>query len=80
MQKEGKGDCWISEKTDTYFTVKGTPGLRFAYEIKAKQRDLEHIRFTDESRNGNIGFTELDYESILEEDREMIINEMEGTS
>ena len=80
LQKEGKGDCWISEKTDTYFTVKGTPGMRFAYEIKAKQRDMEHIRFTDESRNGNIGFTELDYESILEEDREMIINEMEGTS
>lgn len=80
LQKEGEGDCWISRKTDTYFTVRGTPGLRFAYEIKAKQRNLEHIRFTDESRSGNIGFMEPDYEAILEEERETTIKEMEETS
>lgn len=80
LQKEGEGDCWVSEKMDTYFVVNGTPGLKFAYEIKAKQRNLEHIRFTDESRSGNVGFSELDYESILFDDRESIINEMEGTA
>lgn len=49
LQKEGEGDCWIAEKTQTYFVVKGTPNLKFAFEIKARQMNYEHMRFADAS-------------------------------
>ena len=47
LQKEGEGDCWIAEKEQSYFIVKGTPGLKFSFEIKARQIEYEHMRFTD---------------------------------
>ena len=47
LQREGEGDCWISEKEQNYFIVKGTPGLKFSFEIKARQAEYEHMRFTD---------------------------------
>lgn len=47
LQREGEGDCWIAEKEQNYFIVKGTPGLKFSFEIKARQAKYEHMRFTD---------------------------------
>ena len=47
LQKEGEGDCWIAEKDQNYFIVKGTPGLKFSFEIKARQAKYEHMRFAD---------------------------------
>lgn len=47
LQREGEGDCWIAEKEQNYFIVKGTPGLKFSFEIKARQVEYEHMRFTD---------------------------------
>ena len=47
LQREGGGDCWIAEKEQNYFVVKGTPGLKFSFEIKARQAEYEHMRFTD---------------------------------
>nr|DAF59619.1 MAG TPA: hypothetical protein [Siphoviridae sp. ctmIh35] len=44
LQKEGKGDIWISEKTADYFLVEGTPNLEFSWEAKVKQRDYEYRR------------------------------------
>ena len=44
LQKEGEGDLWIKEKNNTYFVVKGTPNLSFAWELKAKQRGYEYDR------------------------------------
>lgn len=44
LQKEGEGDCWISDKKPRYFAIKGTPGLKVAWELKAKQRDYSNIR------------------------------------
>lgn len=44
LQKEGPGDLWVAEKTPQYFVVKGTEMLKFAWEIKAKQRDYEYER------------------------------------
>lgn len=44
LQKEGKGDIWISEKTADYFLVEGTPNLAFSWETKVKQRDYEYRR------------------------------------
>ena len=44
LQKEGEGDCWISEKAPRYFVVKGTPGLKVAWELKAKQKEFVNFR------------------------------------
>jgi phage minor structural protein len=44
LQKNGPGDLWVENKEQTYFTVSGTPGLTFSYEIKAKQKGYEHTR------------------------------------
>lgn len=53
LQKEGQGDLWVDLKESAYFIVKGTPGLKFSWEIKAKQRDYEYERLesTEVTRN-----------------------------
>lgn len=38
IQKYGAGDCWV-ERQKTQFTVHGTPGLSFGWELKAHQID-----------------------------------------
>lgn len=68
LQKEGEGDCWIAEKEQSYFIVKGTPGLKFSFEIKARQIEYEHMRFTDPGDTAytdarDIEIPEPDYES-----------------
>ncbi len=37
LQKEGQGDIWVDLKEPTFFIIKGTENLKFAWEIKAKQ-------------------------------------------
>jgi hypothetical protein len=92
LQKEGNGDCWVDKKEQTYFIVKGTPGLKFAFEIKARQADYEHMRFADASETAydraidtdmpepdyseSLEVSEPDYEKELLSDREDIIEEM----
>ena len=44
LQKEGEGDCWIAGKDPRFFVIQGTPGLRVAWELKAKQKDYETYR------------------------------------
>lgn len=44
LQREGEGDCYIAEKAPRYFVIKGNPGLKVAWELKAKQRDYELTR------------------------------------
>nr|UVX62796.1 MAG: late control gene D protein [Bacteriophage sp.] len=68
LQKEGEGDCWIAEKEQNYFIVKGTPGLKFSFEIKARQIEYEHMRFADPGDTAytdarDIEIPEPDYES-----------------
>lgn len=92
LQKEGDGDCWVDKKEQTYFIVKGTPGLKFAFEIKARQADYEHMRFADASETAydraidtdipepdygeSLEVSEPDYEKELFNDRENNIDEM----
>ena len=45
LQKYGEGDCWVSERKAGYFIVRGTPGLEFAWEMKAKQDNHDGKRF-----------------------------------
>lgn len=44
LQKYGKGDIWVDDRTPDYFIVKGTPELKFGFEIKAIQKDYEGVR------------------------------------
>ena len=44
LQKYGQGDLWVSERKAGYFVVEGTPGLEFAWELKAKQFDAANTR------------------------------------
>ena len=48
LQKEGPGDIWVSDKNPMYFTVEGTPNLKFAWEIKIKNRGQESSRLDDD--------------------------------
>ena len=50
LQKCGRGDCWVEDRQPGYFVVKGTPGLAFSWELKAKQTGYEHIRYNDGER------------------------------
>lgn len=51
LQKEGKGDIWVSEKTADYFLAEGTPNLAFSWEAKVKQRDYEYRRLDSLDRS-----------------------------
>ncbi len=44
LQPNGPGEMYVADKTKTSFTVKGTPGTAFDYEIKAKQKGYEKTR------------------------------------
>lgn len=44
LQKYGEGDCWVSERNNTYFIVKGTPSLKFGWELKTIQFDAVNKR------------------------------------
>lgn len=44
LQKYGDGDAWVSDRNTDYFVVKGTPNLKFGWEIKAKQLGFESER------------------------------------
>lgn len=95
LQKESNGDCWVEEKEPTHFVVKGTPGLKFSFEIKAMQTNYEHMRFADASETAydraveeldfdytaeEIEISEPDYETELGNDRVTIINQMEAAA
>lgn len=47
LQAEGKGEIWAESKEPDFFIVKGTPGLKFAWEIKAMQKDYSQHRLDD---------------------------------
>lgn len=59
LQKEGPGNLWVSEKNASYFMIKGSPNLKFAWEIKVKQRDYEYERLKPFSEDDK--YQETDY-------------------
>lgn len=75
LQKEGSGDIWVEEKQNVFFVVKGTPGLRFSWEIKAKQKDYETERLED--KDGYPTIVDLDYENDGFEEIEKYIKSQE---
>jgi phage-related protein len=64
LQKEVEGDLWIEKKEENYFIVHGTPNLKFAWELKAKQKDYEYVNLEED----------VDREEKLPESPENILN------
>lgn len=62
LQKEGAGDLWVDSKESAFFVVRGTPNLKFAWEIKVKQRDFEFERLETFDEGGE-SEEKIDYES-----------------
>lgn len=65
LQKEDQGDIWVESKTLSYFVVKGTPNVKFSWEIKIKQLGFELERlelFSDEELMPSDA-EEIDYEA-----------------
>lgn len=75
LQKEGSGDIWVEEKQNMFFVVKGTPGLKFSWEIKAKQKDYETERLED--KEGYPTIVDSDYENDGFEEIENYIKSQE---
>lgn len=75
LQKEGQGDIWVEEKTDSYFVLKGTENLKFSWEIKAIQKDYEFERLEkfDNSEKEEV----IDYEKEYMEEINDLIKEQE---
>lgn len=67
LQKEGPGDIWVDEKNHSFFIVKGTPNLKFSWELKAVQKGFETLRLDD--------YDVWKSDDIPEDDLEMQLNE-----
>lgn len=53
LTKYGPGDCYVSERTASYFIVEGAKSLKFAWEIKTIQRDYENLRLEEHEREND---------------------------
>lgn len=76
LQKEGKGDVWVKEKNNNYFEISGTPGLKFAWEIKARQKDYETERLEIFDKDAE-EYDDIDYASEAAEMVEKFYKELE---
>lgn len=75
LQKEGAGDLWVDQKNEVYFVVKGTPNLKFAWEIKALQKDYEYNRM--DCPDAEYYEPKPDYEQEYEEEINSLIKKQE---
>lgn len=65
LQKEDQGDIWVESKTLSYFVVKGTPNVKFSWEIKIKQLgfELERLELFSDDELIPSNAEEIDYEA-----------------
>ena len=75
LQKRGEGDLYVSECSPDYFIVTGTPGLKFFWELKAKQKGYEYNRYEGEDRV--VGFKQIAYDDEYIAETEKLIGERE---
>lgn len=81
LQAYGEGTVYVNERNSSYFIVKGTPNMKFAWEIKAVQRDYEMYRLDEPIQQGEetTDYAEESYDylaSLLYDvESEVIINE-----
>lgn len=74
IQKYNDGECFIAERKSDYFVVEGTPGIRFGWEIKAKQKSYDMRRLDQEIQiisTRDYGTFAIDHLNELNEEREV---------
>lgn len=76
LQKERQGDLWVEKKNSAYFIVKGSSNLKFAWEVKVKQRDYEYERMEIYDKEEK-QFRDIAYEEEAAEMATNYITEME---
>lgn len=79
LQAYGEGICYINERKGDHFVVRGTPGLYFGWEIKAKQADFDQKRLNIETLESMDMPEETDYGEEAAEHIEELRREREGT-
>ena len=52
LQKYGEGDLYVAERRAGCFIVRGTAGLAFGWELKAKQADFDQRRIDQQTNQG----------------------------
>ena len=80
LQKEGEGDLWVAEKGPGAFVVRGTPGLKFSWEVKLRQRDCEYLRLEDIETQKDEAPPTADYEAEAARMVEEYIKTLEGSA
>lgn len=73
LQPYGKGECYITERTPSYFIVEGTENLSFGWELKAVQKDYDTMRleeFIEEEPSQDYASETYDYLTTLLNDSE----------
>lgn len=83
LQAYGEGTVYVNERNSSYFIAKGTPNMRFAWELKAVQRDYEMYRLEEstEQAEETTDYAEESYDYLasllydVEQESEVIINE-----
>lgn len=78
LQKYGEGECCVSKRTPGYFIVKGTPGLKFGWELKAKQKGFDQIRMEIKDLEERVvtkdyGYIDGKYIKELEDERMNVV-------
>ena len=58
LQAYGKGECYVTERTSSYFIVEGTENLPFGWEVKAIQRDFDTMRLEEYEEPASDGVAE----------------------
>ena len=61
LQKYGQGECYVTERTKRYFTVEGEPGLKFGWELKARQAGFENNRLETFYEDSKVLIDDMDY-------------------
>lgn len=87
LQKEGQGDLWVDSKEPTCFVVKGTPNLKFSWELKTVRYDAGYTRLEeypevysvddiiDEEVAEMEGLYEIEVDRIMQEEEEQLLYE-----
>ena len=80
LQKYGQGDVWVEERKPNYFLIKGTPNLKFGWELKARQLgyEMERLeRFAQEEPEEAIDY-EKEAQNYIEGYYKEVLNYEEG--
>lgn len=76
LQAEGEGTLYVDTKHYRYFIIKGTPNLKFAWELKAVQRDYELLRLEIKEEDADINAITFGFDTRLSD----VITDIENLS